>query len=87
MTELHEVVIQFYVDEEVTPELFAKKVAMACARGGALRVGERVSAGDYLYEYVRDESTSARKLGIGVSTKSIRVPVIEEIHMSVLERP
>lgn len=35
--------LTFILQEDVTPELFGEKIAMACARGGAIRVGERVA--------------------------------------------
>jgi len=37
----HAVTLTFLLDEEVTPQLFAQKIARACA-GGALRPGEAV---------------------------------------------
>lgn len=39
------VALSFDLDEEVTPDLFASKVALACAKGGALRPGEAVVLG------------------------------------------
>lgn len=38
----HKVMLTFLLDEEVTPQLFAQKIAMACGSGGALRPGEAV---------------------------------------------
>jgi hypothetical protein len=38
--EKFEVTITFLLDEEVTPELFARRVAMACGKQYALRPGE-----------------------------------------------
>lgn len=49
------VTIDFRVDEEVTPRIFAEKVALACARNGAIREGESVSAGGVEYTYVCDQ--------------------------------
>jgi hypothetical protein len=37
----HPVKLTFLLDEEVTPQLFAQKIARACARG-ALRPGEAI---------------------------------------------
>ena len=37
----HKVTLTFLLDEEVTPQLFAQKIALACS-GGALRPGEAV---------------------------------------------
>lgn len=79
---MQEVTLQFYLEEEVTPKLFAEKVARALARGGALRKGERVSSGVFLYEYTGDARTSMRELGLGKSQADIQVPIIEEIHAS-----
>jgi hypothetical protein len=38
------VILTFNLNEEVTPEIFASKVALACARGGAIRQGESVES-------------------------------------------
>ncbi len=38
------VTLTFELDEVVTPHLFARKVADACARNGAIRPGEIVRA-------------------------------------------
>ncbi len=40
---MKQVSLVFILDEEVTPEIFAGKVALACGSGGALRLGESVS--------------------------------------------
>lgn len=40
------VTLTFLLDEEVTPAIFVQKIAMACAKHGALRVGEGVSHDD-----------------------------------------
>lgn len=40
------VTLRFELDEEVTPEIFVRKVADACSRGGAIRPGERVTTQD-----------------------------------------
>ncbi len=40
------VILRFVLDEEVTPEIFVKKVAVACSKGGAIRPGERVTTSD-----------------------------------------
>ena len=37
----HPVTLTFLLDEEVTPQLFAQKIALACA-GSALRPGEAI---------------------------------------------
>jgi hypothetical protein len=37
----HPVTLTFLLDEEVTPQLFAEKIARACG-GGALRPGEAI---------------------------------------------
>jgi hypothetical protein len=37
----HPVTLTFLLDEEVTPQLFAQKIALACG-GGALRPGEGI---------------------------------------------
>jgi len=37
----HQVTLTFLLDEEVTPQLFAQKVALACG-GAALRLGEAI---------------------------------------------
>ena len=79
---MHEVTLTFLTNEEVTPHLFAEKIAWACARGGALRIGERVESEGYLYEYTEDRRTSNFLLGVGNSRKMFAMPVVEEIHMS-----
>lgn len=43
---MREVTVTFHLSEHVTPELFAEKVALACARGNAIRVGEWMSLDD-----------------------------------------
>jgi hypothetical protein len=78
----HEAVLEFYLDEETTPEIFARKVAIACAYQGAIRIGERVAAGGYVYEYTGNKLTSMEELRLGRGTKKFEIPVIEEIHMS-----
>lgn len=40
------VTLRFILDEEVTPEIFVRKVADACSRGGAIRPGEKVTTHD-----------------------------------------
>ena len=45
----HRVTLTFELDEEVTPSIFAGKVAQACS-SGALRPGESVESPDgYIY--------------------------------------
>lgn len=36
------VTLTFVLEEDVTPDLFAQRVALACARGYALRPGEAI---------------------------------------------
>lgn len=50
----HAVTLIFLLDEEVTPQLFAQKVALAC-RCGALRPGEAVMAAGAKVAVVIDE--------------------------------
>ena len=38
----HELTLTFLLDDEVTPELFAQRVAMACGASYALRPGEGI---------------------------------------------
>jgi hypothetical protein len=40
------VTLKFHLNEEVTPEIFVRKIALACAKGGAIRTGEMVSTED-----------------------------------------
>lgn len=47
-----EVTLTFHLNEEVTPSIFARKVALACAYRNAIREGESVEAGGYLYEFI-----------------------------------
>lgn len=71
-----EVILHFYTEEEVTPRIFAQKIALACARSGAIRVGERVCAGNYVYEYTGDV---VLKPGV-VGTNPLTVPNVEQVH-------
>lgn len=50
----HAVTLIFLLDEEVTPQLFARKVALACSNG-ALRPGEAVMVKDTKIAYVIGE--------------------------------
>jgi hypothetical protein len=43
--------LTFELDEEVDPQLFAQKVALACAHRGALREGEAVVGGGIRYRF------------------------------------
>lgn len=47
--------LTFHLAEDVTPEIFAERVARACAREHALRLGESVNVGlvRYVVEDVR----------------------------------
>lgn len=47
-----EVTLTFCLQESVTPEIFAGKIALACARGGALRPGEAVRLPNSADRYV-----------------------------------
>jgi hypothetical protein len=40
------VTVTFLLDEEVTPDLFAERVALACAKEYAIRPGEGVELSD-----------------------------------------
>lgn len=74
---LHEVNLAFYLDEEVTPELFAKKIAFACARSGALRKGERIGVDEFLYEYEGDiEGVDV----FGNGKVVVTMPAISQVH-------
>jgi hypothetical protein len=75
-TEMFEVQLEFYTVEEVTPEIFARKVAVACARSGSLYKGERVAAGEYVYEYTGEVTLEPGVVG----TMSVRVPEIIQVH-------
>jgi hypothetical protein len=70
-----EVVLHFYLNEEVTPEIFARKVADGLARSGTLREGERVCANLDAYEYVGDV-----QIDIFGKGQPITVPRIDRIH-------
>jgi hypothetical protein len=82
---MNEVNLTFYLNEEVTPEIFASKIALACARGGAIREGERVVSGMYVYEYIGDKETSMKDLGLGTSDTPMTIPDVQEIHMSAIK--
>lgn len=71
----HEVTLTFVLDEEVTPGIFAEKIALACAYRGAIRVGERVAGGNRIYEYV-----GLRKVDLFGKGDPITVPGIEQIN-------
>ena len=74
--EMFEVTLQFYTIEEVTPEIFARKIAVACARNGALYKGERVAADDVVLEYTGEVTLEPGVVG----TMSVRVPEIIQVH-------
>lgn len=74
---MNEVVLHFYLEEEVTPEIFAQKVAKALARSGAIRVGERVCSGDYVYEYTGEQLVPIGMVG---NRRAFETPNIEQIH-------
>lgn len=59
----HEVTLTFLLDEEVTPQLFAVKVARACG-GGTLRPGEAIMIpGTDVACFVTDETLSLPSFG------------------------
>jgi hypothetical protein len=69
--------LTFYLDEEVTPEIFVRRVALACAKGGALRVGESVSVYDLTpytsrYEVIEPETLDTDSIFPGLVVPSIR---------------
>ena len=61
-----QVVLIFNLEEDVTPDLFARRVAEACVRYSALREGEAVEVAndghiftyEYVLAYLRTESSS-----------------------------
>ena len=62
----HMVRLEFHLDEEVTPNIFAKKIAWACIRGGALRAGEYIrvpSTWATFHATIRDESNECDGCG------------------------
>jgi hypothetical protein len=71
---MNEVTLTFYLDEEVTPRIFAEKIAVACAKGGAIREGERVGSGIYVYEFTGHEDVDLFDQG------PISVVQIEQVH-------
>jgi hypothetical protein len=59
----HKVTLTFLLDEEVTPQLFAVKIARACG-GGTLRPGEAVMIPDTeIACFVTDETLSLPSFG------------------------
>jgi hypothetical protein len=54
LADMNEVTLTFHLGEEVTPDLFAEKIAYACARGGAIRPGEKVQCGWIMFTYESD---------------------------------
>lgn len=59
----HQVTLTFLLDEEVTPQLFAQKIARACG-GGALRPGEGILVPNAKIAYVvTDETLSLPSFG------------------------
>jgi hypothetical protein len=59
----HRVTLTFLLDEEVTPKLFAVKIARACG-GGTLRPGEAVMVPDTdMACFVTDETLSLPYFG------------------------
>jgi hypothetical protein len=72
---MREVVLIFQLQEDVTPALFAEKIAFACAKGGAIRPGEIVRTQDgnaFIYSGLQD-------LGdlLGETTRGTMSPKIE----------
>lgn len=72
------VTLTFHLDEEVTPDLFAEKVALACARGGAIREGEKVQCGWIIFTYENSlgiVELSGKEIGnIPIVTRSETTP-------------
>jgi hypothetical protein len=61
----HPVTLTFLLDEEVTPQLFAQKIALACG-GGSLRAGEAILVpGTKTACVVTDETLSLPSFGYG----------------------
>lgn len=47
------ILLEFILDEDVTPDFFAQRVALACSNNGALRIGEGVRAVEGSVVYTR----------------------------------
>lgn len=78
---MREVALTFELNEDVTPEIFARKIAVACARSGAIREGERVitwyssDGSPHIFEYQYDKREDV--LGNG---KLWIIPHIEQVY-------
>lgn len=55
--------IAFYLDEEVTPEIFCLRVATACAKSGAIRPGESVGT---INDSVRYKAIGEESIDVGL---------------------
>ena len=68
--------IRFQLDEDVTPEIFASKVALACSHG-ALRPGEALIEQSTRRRWTIGEPQAIRLFG----HKSLLMPTITEDHV------
>jgi hypothetical protein len=71
----------FHLDEDVTPAIFVQRVATACAKGGALRVGESVAVPHSLtrWEVAEPEELDEDSIFPGLVVPSIR-EVVRDRH-------
>ena len=79
VTERWETTLTFSTLEEVTPRIFGLKVALACARQGALRPGEMIDTGVHVYRYNGDKQTTMKELGFR-GNDPITIPDIEQVY-------
>lgn len=73
------VMLQFDLDEDVTPGIFAARVATACAERGALRPGEKVSTYDLMATYTVAEDGDKLVVEAGVTAFAADIYTDEEI--------
>lgn len=73
----YETTIKFFTTEEVTPDLFAEKVALACMKHGALREGEALLPmdGTYLLKH-----GGWKHIQPATATSLVQVPNIRKLH-------
>jgi hypothetical protein len=85
----HRVTLTFLLDEEVTPRLFAVKIARACG-GGTLRPGEAVMIpGTEVACFITDETLSLPMFGeqwLGTRTKKTKTKPVKSAKPSRKKR-
>lgn len=75
---MHKVTLTFHLDEEVTPEIFVMRIAMACTKANAIRTGERVGVTDSPIAW---QSEGVSPLDIWDDGRIIDYPHIKQVEL------